>query len=168
MHIDQTSYRKAYLAFVRKGTPIKFEMKADRTSTHYIWRTRNDGKVRSAHAANDGQIFHGMTPHKPVTPERITIVGARQSPTFPKRMSFLICLSMEFPIQAALGAAMISFHTIINGMAVALHCVRRVILRMSRTHTFPKFQKGLKRKFRRRPDKIKMERSLTLFTIHIT
>ena len=165
MHIDQTSYRKAFLAYVRKGTPIKFEI----APQHTIFGVQETmGRYVQLTLRMTVKFFHGMTPHKPVTPERITIVGARQSPTFPKRMSFLICLSMEFPIQAALGAAMISFHTIINGMAVALHCVRRVILRMSRTHTFPKFQKGLKRKFRRRPDKIKMDRSLTLFTIHLT
>lgn len=29
----------------------------DRITTHYIWRTRGDNKVRAAHAANNGKIF---------------------------------------------------------------------------------------------------------------
>jgi SPP1 gp7 family putative phage head morphogenesis protein len=39
--------------------------KAQGTSTHYIWRTRGDGKVRAAHAANNGRIF--SWDHSPTT-----------------------------------------------------------------------------------------------------
>ena len=35
---------------------------ATRATTHYIWRTRSDGKVRAAHAANNGRIFSWDTP----------------------------------------------------------------------------------------------------------
>ena len=31
--------------------------KQARTTTHYVWRTRRDGRVRPSHAANDGKIF---------------------------------------------------------------------------------------------------------------
>ncbi|MEM7399604.1 MAG: phage minor head protein [Pseudomonadota bacterium] len=68
--IDRASpeYRKAFEAYLRYGEPIELnggaglEGKAggvseDRPTTHYIWRTRGDGKVRSSHAANDGRIF---------------------------------------------------------------------------------------------------------------
>ncbi len=34
----------------------------ERPTSHYIWRTRGDGKVRNSHAANDGQIFSWDNP----------------------------------------------------------------------------------------------------------
>ena len=34
----------------------------------YIWRTKGDDKVRSSHAARDGEIFHCKTPHKGIHP----------------------------------------------------------------------------------------------------
>ena len=57
MLVDQHLYRKAFQAYLRKGTPIEWSIKQDRPTTHYIWRTRGDEKVRQSHAANDGQIF---------------------------------------------------------------------------------------------------------------
>ncbi len=33
-----------------------------RTTTHYIWRTRGDNKVRASHAANNGKIFAWDSP----------------------------------------------------------------------------------------------------------
>ena len=57
MHVDQRSYRTAFQEYLRKGTPIKWSMKQARPSTYYIWRTRDDQKVRPSHAANDGRIF---------------------------------------------------------------------------------------------------------------
>ncbi|GFO82237.1 MAG: hypothetical protein A49_18640 [Methyloceanibacter sp.] len=68
--IDRASpqYRKAFEAYLRRGTPIDLRGRAaleekaepaarNRPATHYIWRTRGDGKVRPSHAANDGKIF---------------------------------------------------------------------------------------------------------------
>lgn len=57
MLIDRHLYRKAFQAYLRKGTPIEWSIKQERPTTHYIWRTRNDEKVRPSHAANNGQIF---------------------------------------------------------------------------------------------------------------
>ncbi len=57
MLVDQHLYRKAFQAYLRNGTPIEWSIKQERPTTHYIWRTRDDDKVRSSHAANDGQIF---------------------------------------------------------------------------------------------------------------
>lgn len=37
-------------------------MEAERAGTHYIWRTRGDGKVRPEHAANNGKIFAWDSP----------------------------------------------------------------------------------------------------------
>ncbi|GHE91874.1 hypothetical protein GCM10016455_09780 [Aliiroseovarius zhejiangensis] len=55
--VDQHIYRKAFQEYLRKGTPILRSIKQERPTTHYIWRTRRDGKVRSAHAEREGQIF---------------------------------------------------------------------------------------------------------------
>ena len=57
MLIDQHLYRKAFQAYLRKGTPIEWSIKRARPSTYYVWRTREDEKVRPSHAANDGKIF---------------------------------------------------------------------------------------------------------------
>lgn len=64
-HIQTPSYRNAFIQYLRKGTPIDFSMKAapqPRTTSHYIWRTRGDGKVRSTHAVNNGKIFSWDVP----------------------------------------------------------------------------------------------------------
>ncbi len=61
--IDHTAYRHAFIRYLRKGTPIELSLKAgERISTHYIWRTEGDDKVRSEHAANEGQIFAWDSP----------------------------------------------------------------------------------------------------------
>jgi hypothetical protein len=63
---DSPIYQKAFEQYMRKGTPIEVSfkrmMKAAETSeshttTHYIWRTAGDDKVRASHAANDGKII---------------------------------------------------------------------------------------------------------------
>lgn len=57
MIVDQHIYRKAFQEYLRKGTPIAWSIKQERPTTHYIWRTRRDNKVRPAHADREGQIF---------------------------------------------------------------------------------------------------------------
>jgi len=57
MIVDRQIYRKAFEEYLRKGTPIMWSIKQERPTMHYIWRTRRDGKVRSAHADREGQIF---------------------------------------------------------------------------------------------------------------
>ncbi len=57
MDTSSIEYKKAFEAYIRYGTPIDLSLKQARTTTHYIWRTRGDGKVRPSHAANDGKIF---------------------------------------------------------------------------------------------------------------
>lgn len=57
---DSPAYRKASLQYLRKGTPLDIALKAaeqERRPSQYIWRTMGDGKVRPAHAANDGRLF---------------------------------------------------------------------------------------------------------------
>ena len=57
MLVDQHLYRKAFQAYLRKGTPIEWSIKQARPTSQYIWRTREDEKVRPSHVANDGHIF---------------------------------------------------------------------------------------------------------------
>lgn len=57
MDTGSISYRRAFEAYIRKGIPLALTLKETRPTTHYVWRTRGDGKVRPSHAANDGKIF---------------------------------------------------------------------------------------------------------------
>lgn len=60
MNIHEPAYRKAFELYLRRGIPIGLSLKAiaaENPTTHYIWRTRGDGKVRPSHAANEGKIF---------------------------------------------------------------------------------------------------------------
>lgn len=58
MDIHSSAYRKAFIQYLRRGTAIELTLKADIHPTErYIWRTREDEKVRASHAANDGRIF---------------------------------------------------------------------------------------------------------------
>lgn len=54
----QVALLKLELAYDRA---VKAEAR-ERTTTHYIWRTRGDNKVRAAHAANNGRIFSWDNP----------------------------------------------------------------------------------------------------------
>ncbi len=92
MDTGNLTYRNAFETYVRRGTPIALTLKQQsRPTTHYIWRTRRDGKVRPSHATNDRKIFawdnppptghpgedYGCRctaePYLPVTREQITI-----------------------------------------------------------------------------------------------
>ncbi|MFZ4125047.1 MAG: phage minor head protein [Rickettsiales bacterium] len=60
---DTEAYQQAFIRYLRKGTPIALSLKLQaRITTHYIWRTAGDGKVRASHAANEGKIFAWDTP----------------------------------------------------------------------------------------------------------
>ncbi|WP_176083656.1 phage minor head protein [Martelella sp. HB161492] len=61
-----SAYRQAFEAYLRYGTPIPPETKeAPSRTSHYIWRTMRDDRVRASHAANDGNIYAFDNP--PVT-----------------------------------------------------------------------------------------------------
>ncbi len=62
MLVDPNLYRKAFQEYLRKGTPIEWSVKQARPTTHYIWRTRGDEKVRPSHAANNGKVFSWDSP----------------------------------------------------------------------------------------------------------
>jgi len=60
MDITSDSYRKAFENYLRKGISIELQLKAAaeaHPTPSYVWRTREDDKVRASHAANDGVIF---------------------------------------------------------------------------------------------------------------
>jgi Phage Mu protein F like protein len=60
--IDPTSYRNAFVEYLRKGTPIRLSNKQGQSNGQYVWRTSQDEKVRSAHRANDGHLFNWSDP----------------------------------------------------------------------------------------------------------
>ena len=60
--VNPDSYRRAFLAYIRKGTPIHLSLKQGVPTTHYVWRTRGDDKVRPSHAANNGRLFSWANP----------------------------------------------------------------------------------------------------------
>ncbi|MEM1151617.1 MAG: phage minor head protein [Pseudomonadota bacterium] len=57
MIVEPHVYRKAFLEYLRKGTPIHLSIKQEPSTSHYIWRTQRDGKVRPRHAQNEGRVF---------------------------------------------------------------------------------------------------------------
>lgn len=62
MHSNNLLTKTAYDRYLRYGvtdlgSPTMLGLKQARTTTHYIWRTRGDGRVRSSHAENDGKVF---------------------------------------------------------------------------------------------------------------
>lgn len=63
--IETPAYRKAFVQYLRKGTPLDVSFKAmarEHSETHYIWRTSGDDRVRASHAANNGRIFSWDAP----------------------------------------------------------------------------------------------------------
>jgi hypothetical protein len=59
MHIHGTpQYRKAFIQYLRKGTPIAISLKeTERATEYYVWRTQGDDRVRPEHSAREGRIF---------------------------------------------------------------------------------------------------------------
>jgi hypothetical protein len=66
MDITQTpAYRNAFIQYLRKGISIETSLKTEiskRDSGFYVWRTREDDKVRPSHAANDDKVFAWNNP----------------------------------------------------------------------------------------------------------
>ncbi len=62
MNVDPTLYRKAFQAYLRRGTPIEWSIKQETLPELYVWRTREDEKVRPAHAMNAGRVFNRNEP----------------------------------------------------------------------------------------------------------
>ncbi|MGV0818619.1 minor capsid protein [Martelella sp. AMO21009] len=55
---NSRAYRLAFEQYLRYGTAIRLEGKAEEHSTtHYIWRTQEDDRVRPSHRANNGNIY---------------------------------------------------------------------------------------------------------------
>ncbi len=73
MNITQSpAYQKAFVQYLRRGTSVeatlkqiaknKLSFKKLGNSSHYIWYSQEDGKVRPAHAANHGKMFGWNSP----------------------------------------------------------------------------------------------------------
>lgn len=59
-HTD--AYRAAFIAYLRKGTPIRLLLKETGATGQYVWRTQHDERVRTSHRVNDGRIFSWSDP----------------------------------------------------------------------------------------------------------
>lgn len=59
-HTD--AYRAAFIAYLRKGTPIRLSLKEAGATGQYVWRTQHDKRVRTSHRVNDGRIFSWSDP----------------------------------------------------------------------------------------------------------
>ena len=57
MIVDVQSYKAAFSTYLRTGVPVERALKQSRPTTDYVWRTREDDKVRSSHAENNGRVF---------------------------------------------------------------------------------------------------------------
>ena len=89
MRIDRQLYQKAFQAYLRKGTPIEWSIKQERPTTHYIWRTRRDGKVRSTHAAREGQVFSWNDPPQGGNPGEDYGCRCTAEPYLPEASEFM-------------------------------------------------------------------------------
>lgn len=96
--IDPQEYREAFVQYLRKGTPIRFETKNARPTTHYIWRTRRDGKVRSSHAEREGQVFSWDDPPEGGHPGEDYGCRCTAEPYLPQNSEF-----MEISLQGVSG-----------------------------------------------------------------
>lgn len=94
---NQEEYRRAFVEYLRKGTPIRLGTKQAQTSGPYVWRTQHDAKVRSSHRANDGHLFDWSSP--PVTGHPGSEYGCRcQAIPFVKgETEFAYHTRQEFP-----------------------------------------------------------------------
>lgn len=62
MQHETLKYQKAFRNYLRYGMSIERQLKADETSdlfptTHFVWVTAGDDRVRDSHASREGQVF---------------------------------------------------------------------------------------------------------------
>lgn len=96
--INPQEYREAFVQYLRKGTPIRFDTKNTQPTTHYIWRTRRDGKVRSSHAEREGQVFSWDDPPEGGHPGEDYGCRCTAEPYLPQTSEF-----MEISLQGVSG-----------------------------------------------------------------
>ncbi|HBZ43970.1 MAG TPA: hypothetical protein DEO85_07950 [Maritimibacter sp.] len=96
--IDPQEYREAFAQYLRKGTPIRFETKNTKPATHYIWRTRRDGKVRLSHAEREGHVFSWGAPPEGGHPGEDYGCRCTAEPYLPEAVEF-----MEITLQGVSG-----------------------------------------------------------------
>lgn len=62
MQHESPAYQKAFRNYLRYGMSIERQLKADDISdlfptTHFVWVTAGDDRVRDSHASREGQVF---------------------------------------------------------------------------------------------------------------
>lgn len=88
--IEPPAYRKAFIQYLRRGTPLELSLKAiaeEKPITHYIWRTSGDDKVRPSHAVNNGRILATLLRRiRDVDAETLNEVQARNLRRFDQKL----------------------------------------------------------------------------------
>jgi SPP1 gp7 family putative phage head morphogenesis protein len=93
----QDEYRHAFAEYLRKGTPIQLQTKQTATSGQYVWRTRDDDKVRPSHPANDGRVFDWSAPPETGHPGTDYGCRCRAVPYVSGATEFAFHVMQEFP-----------------------------------------------------------------------
>ena len=123
MFADQNLYKKAFQAYLRKGTPIEMSIKQARPTTHYIWRTRNDGKVRSSHADQEGRVFSWNDPPVGGHPGEDYNCRCTAEPYYPETSEFLR-ISIDGLDTKSVGPALTSLITTLMEAGAALRLLK--------------------------------------------
>lgn len=55
--LTRDAHREAFRRYLRHGTPMRLSFKEEPSTTHYVWRTRRDERVRSSHREFDGHLI---------------------------------------------------------------------------------------------------------------
>lgn len=74
---EQDEYRRSFVEYLRRGTPIRLARKQTAPEGQYVWRSQRDARVRPSHRANDGQLFDWSSPPRRGIRVRTSAVGAR-------------------------------------------------------------------------------------------
>ena len=123
MFVDQNLYKKAFQAYFRKGTPIEMSIKQARPTTHYISRTRNDVKVRSSHADQEGRVFSWDDPPVGAHPGEDYNCRCTAEPYYPETSEFLR-ISIDGLDTKSVGPALTSLITTLTETGAALRLLK--------------------------------------------
>ena len=77
MDRSSPAMKEAFNLYLRTGTPVARTLKQARPTTHYIWRTRRDSRVRPSHLKMTAKCLPGTTRHPPATGRIMAAAASR-------------------------------------------------------------------------------------------
>lgn len=86
-----SAYRHGFSVYLRSGRSIallEHRSALDGHTSHHVWRTRGDRKVRAAHAANEGRIFAWKDPPPTGHPGQMRNCRCTAEPYVPGKTEF--------------------------------------------------------------------------------